>query len=256
MKPETQLLLLAAGAYLLGSVPFGLVVGLARGVDVRAAGSGNIGATNVGRLLGGKFFVLTFILDMLKSLLPMLLATWLLRRQLGSPEAFPASYATRHYLLWLAVGFAAVLGHMFPVFLKFKGGKGVATSAGFMLGLWPYYTVPAIFAIAVFVLALLAWRYMSLASILGAGCFPIVYAAIGVLRRWDILGRQWPLLAFAVVVALLVIYKHRGNLGRLRAGTEPKFMSKSRPDAASTLKPSPQDIEKAAAGAETARQAP
>src|SRR5687767_15492609 len=119
MKPETQLLLLCVGAYLLGSVPFGLLVGLARGVDVRAAGSGNIGATNVGRLLGGKFFVLTFILDLLKSLAPMLLATWLLRRQLGHPD----SYATRHYLLWLTVGFAAVLGHMFPVFLRFKDRK-------------------------------------------------------------------------------------------------------------------------------------
>src|SRR5688572_17508185 len=131
MTLEVQLLLLSVGTYLLGSVPFGLLVGLARGVDVRASGSGNIGATNVGRVLGGKFFVLTFILDLLKSLLPMLLATWLLRRQLGPPD----TYATRHYLLWLTVGFAAVVGHMFPVFLRFKGGKGVATSAGFMLGL-------------------------------------------------------------------------------------------------------------------------
>jgi glycerol-3-phosphate acyltransferase PlsY len=255
MKPEMQLLLLALGAYLLGSVPFGLLVGLARGVDVRVAGSGNIGATNVGRLLGGKFFILTFILDLLKSLLPMLVATWLLRRQLGPPD----SYATRHYVLWLTVGFAAVLGHMFPVFLRFRGGKGVATSAGFMLGLWPYYTIPALFAIGIFALALLAWRYMSLASILGAVAFPIAYALVSLALGWDILGRQWPLLALGVLVAALVTYKHRGNLARLRAGTEPKFMRKpaaAATSAAVSVKPQPQDVEKQEAAAETARRGP
>src|SRR6188768_478174 len=113
-----QVALLVPAAYLLGSVPFGLIVGKTRGVDPRKAGSGNIGATNVGRLLGKKFFALVFTLDLLKGLLPMLAAAYVLRGE--TPDR-------KTYLLWLAVGAVAILGHMFSVFLGFKGGKGVAT---------------------------------------------------------------------------------------------------------------------------------
>src|SRR5688572_25428010 len=112
MSPAAQVALLVPAAYLLGSVPFGLMVALTRGVDPRKTGSGNIGATNVGRLLGLRFFAIVFTLDLLKGLLPMLAAGWVLR---GEPES------PRKYLLWLAVGFAAIAGHMFSVFLKFKG---------------------------------------------------------------------------------------------------------------------------------------
>src|SRR5689334_18385696 len=129
---QKTLLLLIPAAYLLGSVPFGLLVGLARGIDVRSAGSGNIGATNVGRLLGGKFFALVFFLDLLKGLLPMLAAGFVVHFRATDPQISS---------LWLAVGFTAILGHMFSIFLKFKGGKGVATSTGVILGLWPYYTL-------------------------------------------------------------------------------------------------------------------
>src|SRR3712207_4017573 len=135
-----QVGLLVPVAYLLGSVPFGLIVGRAKGVDPRTSGSGNIGATNVGRLLGGKFFALVFVLDLLKGLLPMIAA--------GLVLGFRAEDRTG-YLLWLLVGFAAILGHMFSAFLKFKGGKGVATSAGVMLGLWPYFTLPGLVGAAV-----------------------------------------------------------------------------------------------------------
>src|SRR5262245_34890410 len=119
---RTELLILIPIAYLIGSIPFGLLVGFAKGIDVRTAGSKNIGATNVARLLGKKYFFLVFFLDMGKSLIPMLIASALVHR-----------IAERNWtvhLLWLGVGFAAVLGHMFSLFLRFKGGKGVATSAG------------------------------------------------------------------------------------------------------------------------------
>src|SRR5688572_17372282 len=121
MSAAQQVGLLVPVAYLLGSIPFGLIVGRAKGVDPRKAGSGNIGATNVGRLLGKKFFAIVFVLDLLKGLLPMLAAAYVLR---GMEES------NRKYLLWLAVGFAAIAGHMFSLFLGFKGGKGVATSTG------------------------------------------------------------------------------------------------------------------------------
>jgi len=128
MTPTMYLMLLIPAAYFVGSVPFGLIVGLSRGVDVRTAGSGNIGATNVGRLLGKQFFFLVFFLDMLKSLVPMAIASWIVSR---IPEA---DRDWTLYLLWLLVGFAAVIGHMFSAFLGFKGGKGVATSAGVVAG--------------------------------------------------------------------------------------------------------------------------
>src|SRR3954465_4532774 len=110
MTPTVQnLLILLPIAYLMGSVPFGLIVGLAKGVDPRKAGSGNIGATNVGRLLGGRYFALVFTLDLLKGLIP----------------TAAAVAASNDVFVWLLVGFATIVGHMFSLFLKFKGGKGV-----------------------------------------------------------------------------------------------------------------------------------
>src|ERR1700743_188965 len=129
MNGDSLILLLLHVGYLVGSVPFGLIVGLARGVDPRKAGSGNIGATNVGRLLGGKYFALVFTLDLLKGLLPMVAADAVGDRNFPAPGA-------AEYGLWLSVGIAAIIGHMFSVFLRFKGGKGVATSAGLIVGLF------------------------------------------------------------------------------------------------------------------------
>jgi glycerol-3-phosphate acyltransferase PlsY len=220
MTTTGQLLALIPVAYLLGSVPFGLIVGLSRGVDPRTAGSGNIGATNVGRLLGGKFFALVFTLDLLKGLVPTLAASWIVHRHPQPPD-------WRVCVLWLLVGFAAIAGHMFSAFLKFKGGKGVATSAGVMLGVWPYYTIPATGAIAVWGIVFARWRIISLASMIAAVAFPVVYAIVWGIRG-QLLGDRWPLPAFAVLVAVMVVWKHRSNIARLRAGTEAKFTTKKR----------------------------
>lgn len=216
------LLGLVPAAYVLGSVPFGLLIGLAKGVDVRKGGSGNIGASNVGRLLGGRFFALVLLLDAAKSLVPMLAGAWAVYR-----------YDSQHsgddwvtYLLWLMVGFAAILGHMYSIFLNFRGGKGVATSAGVILGLYPYYTLPAVVAIGVWLLVFEIWRYTSLASMVGAAVFPLCYLGVGLGMGWPVFGRQWPLLVFAVVMGGLVVYRHRSNIARLRAGTESRFERK------------------------------
>jgi glycerol-3-phosphate acyltransferase PlsY len=217
MSSSHALLALIPAAYLAGSIPFGLIVGLSKGVDVRKAGSGNIGATNVGRLLGRPFFFLVFFLDLLKGLVPMLLAAAVLRRS-------PANSSL--YILCLLVGFAAIFGHMFSLFLNFKGGKGVATSTGVVLGLWPFYTLPAIVAVAVFLIVLYLTRYVSVASMIGSISLPIAYLIIGLASGWDPLGRQLPLLVFAVLISALIIYKHRGNLARLRAGTENRLRSR------------------------------
>ena len=217
MTPVQRVALLVPVAYVLGSIPFGLMVGRMKGVDPRKAGSGNIGATNVGRLLGKRFFFLVFALDLLKGLLPMLAAGALLHAGSG------AAHDAKTYVLWLLVGFAAIVGHMFSLFLGFKGGKGVATSSGVILGLFPYFTVPGAVALLAWFAVFKSSRYVSLASIIAAVAFPIAYAGIGVVLGWPLLREQLPLLVFAVLVAAMIVYKHRSNIARLRAGTESRF---------------------------------
>jgi glycerol-3-phosphate acyltransferase PlsY len=213
---ETLLLILIPLAYVLGSVPFGLIVGLAKGIDPRTAGSGNIGATNVGRLLGGKFFGIVFTLDMLKSFVPMMVCSFIVRRAPQEPD-------WHIYFLWLLVGFAAVIGHMFSIFLKFKGGKGVATSAGLILGLYPHYTIPALCSIGTWLLIFKIWQIVSLASIVGTMTFPLFYVLFALWWRQPLFTDHLPLLVFAVVTASLIVFRHRSNIRRLREGTEPRF---------------------------------
>ncbi|HEY1685058.1 MAG TPA: glycerol-3-phosphate 1-O-acyltransferase PlsY [Tepidisphaeraceae bacterium] len=213
-----QMLILILVAYLVGSIPFGLLVGLAKGVDPRKVGSGNIGATNVGRVLGGKFFALVFTLDLLKGAIPVAVGYFCLRGKLVDAQA---------YILWLMVALAAVMGHMFSVFLKFSGGKGVATSAGVTLGLFPYYTLPCLAAAAVWGIVFGWKRYISLASIIGSISFPIIYFLIALGMGWDPLGKQLPLLVFAWLVPAMIVYKHRGNISRLRSGNEHRFAKTS-----------------------------
>ena len=237
MTPAQQVSVLIPAAYLLGSVPFGLIVGKSKGIDPRTAGSGNIGATNVGRLLGKRFFFVVFVLDLLKGMLPMLAAKWVLRDAPQEPRTFG---------LWLVVGFTAILGHMFSVFLGFKGGKGVATSSGVVLGLFPYFTVPGLACLLLWFVTFKLTRYVSLASIVAAIAFPLTYVAIGLWRRWPVFDEQWPLLAFAVLVAVMITWKHRSNVARLRAGTENRFEPSAKPEHAGTsgeavVAPAPSD---------------
>jgi glycerol-3-phosphate acyltransferase PlsY len=216
MSPIVELLLLIPIAYLLGSIPFGLLVGLSKGIDPRKAGSGNIGATNVARLLGGKYFALVFTLDMLKGLLPMLAGAWIVHHSSGSQL---------EHVLWLLIGFGAIAGHMFSIFLRFKGGKGVATAAGVALGVYPYFTLAAVAGILAFVVVFLITRIVSIGSITGAIVLPIAYIVMGIARKWDLLGTQLPLLVFVLLLSGMVVYRHRSNIARLLAGTEHRFES-------------------------------
>ena len=214
-----RFIILIIGSYLLGSIPFGLLIAKAHGKDLRSIGSGNIGATNVSRALGRKWAYICFGLDVLKGLLPMLV-TLSLARPLSTQS--PTERVVLLWL-WLAVGCAAILGHIFPIYLKLKGGKGVATSFGVALGLWPYYTICASFAVAVWVVVVLIWRYVSLASIAASVTFPLVLIlAIILSPGWD-LADLWPLLVAATAIPLMVIVRHRENIKRLIAGTESKI---------------------------------
>jgi glycerol-3-phosphate acyltransferase PlsY len=191
------------GSYLLGSIPFGLIlVRVFRGEDVRASGSGNIGATNVARTSPG-LGVATLLLDAVKGLVAVVLARAL----------FPAPRST---LLMTVAALSAVIGHMFPVWLKFHGGKGVATSLGSFVLLAPK---SILCMIGVFVLVVAALRYVSLGSVLAAALFPLL-----VLVMHDYSD---PLqLPFILAASLLVLIKHRQNIARLFSGAESKLGAK------------------------------
>ncbi len=205
------------GAYLLGSISFGMLIAAAHGIDLRKVGSGNIGATNLSRALGRRWAYVCFILDLAKGLLPTLAAgLWL-----GDNRT------TGGLIAQLAVGCAAILGHVFPIYLGFKGGKGVATSFGVTLGLWPYYTICAAITLAVWVVFVLIWRYVSLASVVAAFAFPVIlFAAIAIIPGWRF-ADLWPLLIVAIVIPVMVFIRHRDNIVRLLAGTESKILQKN-----------------------------
>jgi acyl phosphate:glycerol-3-phosphate acyltransferase len=203
-------------AYLLGAVPFAFLIARAHGKDLRTIGSGNIGATNLARAVGRKWGYVCFALDVLKGFAPMAVVGAIL----GAPER-PALLA-----LWLAVGVAAILGHVFSVFLGFRGGKGVATSFGVALGLWPYFTIPALIALVVWAGTVLVWRYISLASICAAVTFPVaLLLGISLVPTWRVWS-LWPLLVAAIAIPAMVVFRHRENVRRLLAGTESKIRGK------------------------------
>jgi acyl phosphate:glycerol-3-phosphate acyltransferase len=195
-------------AYLTGSLPFGfLIARYAAGIDIRKSGSGNIGATNVARVLGKKLGIAVLILDCLKGVLP----TAVLPLLVSEPAPL------RLHLAVLS-GTAAILGHMFPVWLEFRGGKGVATALGVALTLAPLSTAAAF---AVFVVCAALTRFASLSSILGAWTFCGV--ELWQLRPTPFGEATWSLALFSTLVPLLIVIRHRSNLVRLMRGTEPKF---------------------------------
>jgi glycerol-3-phosphate acyltransferase PlsY len=202
------ILLSIVAGYVLGSVPFGLLAGKLKGVDVREHGSRNIGATNVWRVCGAKFGFPVFLLDAGKGVAAVLLARWLAARFVGDP-----AWAS------IAGAVACILGHSFPVWLKFKGGKGVATSLGALLTMLPY---EGLAAFAVWVLVFLASRYVSLASIVAAAALSVFAVA----AQWMNWGRGWPYAGFAIFAGVLVIVRHKSNIQRLLAGTESRFGKK------------------------------
>ena len=205
-------------AYLLGALPFGFLIGKAHGKDLRQIGSGNIGATNAARVLGKKWGIICFLLDVGKGLVPMLLVPAL--------GLIAQPLTTGQLVLWILVGVAAVLGHVFPVYLGFKGGKGVATSLGIVLGLWPYFTVCGIAVFVIWAATLAIWRYVSLSSIIAAVSFPLILiGCIISIESWSF-NQLWPLVVIAVLMAMLVIVRHRTNIVRLRNGSETKVFQK------------------------------
>lgn len=214
-------------AYLLGSVPFGLIVARSQGIDIRQHGSGNIGATNVWRVVGKRSGLAVFIADMLKGVLAVVAAKWIATHW---PIHVPLPHGHER-IEFFDPGFAGItaalgciLGHNFPIWLRFKGGKGVATSLGVIFGMMP---LAALLAFAVWGLAFKVTRYVSLASIIASIALPVIVIALLFLGGLH----GWAHFYFAVAAGLLVVVRHRSNLRRLVEGTEHRFGSAPAPDA-------------------------
>lgn len=197
-------------SYLLGSIPCGLLISKSRGLDIREHGSRNIGATNVWRVMGKKWGLLAFVGDSAKGWLAVVLGVAL------TAHSLPADYAG------ITAALGCILGHTFPVWLRFKGGKGVATSLGVIFGMMPLASL-TIFAIWGVVLKVT--RYVSLASIIAAASLPAAVLGLmffGPAHGWGAV-HGWGSFHFAVAAAALVIWRHTANIQRLRARTEPRF---------------------------------
>ena len=194
---ETYLLVLIA--YLIGSIPMGYIVGSWAGIDVRKAGSGNVGATNVARVVGRRQGIFTLFADAAKGFIPAISA---LALGLAPPAV-------------AAVGIAAFLGHLYPVFLNFRGGKGVSTALGVFLALAPWASAVLIVG---FIGIFAATRLVSLSSLAAAVCAPIVLWLFSYPSAWVLMS---------LFIALMVTLRHRGNIRRLLSGTEPRFRSTS-----------------------------
>lgn len=194
-------------AYLVGATPFGFLAGKMRGVDIREHGSGNIGATNVLRTLGKPIGITVLILDILKGVTPVLVARLV------------SEGLDHQSLLMILTAVAAIMGHNYTFWLGFKGGKGIATTAGAMI---PVIPIAILVAVVLWVSALLTTRYVSVASIVAAISIPLTLVAKFILSgTWD-----FAILGFALFISLLAIWKHRSNIDRLRRGEENRFGTK------------------------------
>ncbi len=214
--------LLITFAFLAGSIPFSLFIGKMKGIDIRTVGSGNVGATNLGRALGRTYFFLGFFADMLKGVLPVVLAGF----ALGSIAHWEAPF--QRTWIWLACVVACVLGHVFSPWIGFKGGKGIATGFGGLLGVFPMLTFAGGGALLVFLLCFAIWKKISLGSILAAlsvSAWVLLFALrsdgwqVGTLLSGSSAVYFWVTLG----IGLFVTWTHRGNIKRLRAGTEPEY---------------------------------
>ncbi|GAA5117777.1 glycerol-3-phosphate 1-O-acyltransferase PlsY [Luteolibacter yonseiensis] len=232
-----QLWLCPLIAFLLGSIPFGLLIAKAKGINIREHGSGNIGATNVLRVVGKKYGITCLLLDALKGFIPVLIAINVIRISSHSPLMtfdfpegwilhIPAAEALKGQIAHILTALAAVLGHNYSPWVGFRGGKGIATSAGVFLALMP---AGLGVLIIVFLIVFITTRYVSLASIVAAAALPMV-TLWGSWHHGRIQDGTWnkPLFVFTVVIGLLAIWKHRSNIQRLREGTENRFTRKAK----------------------------
>ena len=199
---NTEWFISIVAAYVVGGIPFGVLIAKTKGVNIREHGSKNIGATNVGRLLGKPLGMACFILDVLKGAVPVICAGLIA----GTFGEQLSQTTTIELLLWIAVAFAALLGHMYSPWLKFGGGKGVATTFGGMIAMWPLLTIPILVSFASWILAVKALKLISLASLVAATVLFI--ATVLMVFMESTVSHAWPLMAVTLLIAVMVFWKH------------------------------------------------
>ena len=234
-----QLWLCPLLAFLLGSIPFGLFIAKAKGIDIRQHGSGNIGATNVFRVVGKKYGLSCLFLDLLKGFIPVVIAVNLVQiegRGIPIPLHFldalslklSAGDQLKGQLVHVTTALAAVLGHNYSPWIGFKGGKGIATSAGVLIGLMP---AAVVLLLIVFLVTLVVTRYVAVASMVGAASLPILthlgarfHKNAAGISLWESGEYNKPLFALSLLIGIMAIWKHRANIRRLMDGTESRFV--------------------------------
>lgn len=236
---------LLVAAFLLGSIPFGLFIAKSKGIDIRSVGSGNIGATNVFRGVGKKAGLLCFLLDILKGAIPVILAINILGIEGKSPvmqfdflegfrTIFPEAKRTLIQTFYVLTGLFSVLGHNYSPWVGFKGGKGIATSAGVILALMP---VGFVLLILLWTILTFSTRYVAIGSIGASIAFPLIVLWGAMYHKvdkadpdsptlWEAGLNNKPLLIFSIVSGSLAVWKHRSNIQRLMNGTENRFGKK------------------------------
>ncbi len=211
-------------AYFLGSFPTAHLIARSRGIDLGAVGSKNYGATNLGRTLGRTYGILCFIVDAAKGAVSVLVAGWML----GALGAAAGSISTQTAWCWLATAAACMVGHTLSPWISFKGGKGVATGFGALAAMWPVLTLPAMVALLLWIVMVALLRMISLASMVAAISIPCaVFVAAFTANGAEGVRASVPFLLATIAIALFVVIKHRGNIARIRAGTEAKVGQKS-----------------------------
>ncbi len=222
-------------AFLLGSIPFGLIIAKSRGINIREHGSGNIGATNVLRVVGKKYGITCFILDFLKGLIPALIGYSIYKFNRATPDPLAIDFIRQHAFdfgndqfkaqsMQVFTGLCAILGHNYSPWVNFKGGKGIATSAGVIAAFMP---AGLVILIAVFYLTFKLTRYVSVASMAAAASLPIIMIT-GSWYHGKLQAGTWnkPLFIFTLFISIMAIFKHRGNIKNLLNGTENRFTPK------------------------------
>lgn len=224
-------------AFLLGSIPFGLLIAKSQGINIREHGSGNIGATNVLRVVGKKYGVTCFVLDFLKGLFPALIGVAMIQYEgqdqtmtIGFLKDFgttlSAAEQTKAQTLQLVTGLCAILGHNYSPWVNFKGGKGIATSAGVFAAFAPF-AIPVL--IVIWCLFFFTTRYVSVASIAASAALPLT-VVYGAWKHEKLQDGTWnkPLLFFSIFIGVMAIWKHRSNIVKLMNGTENRFARKNK----------------------------
>jgi len=214
---------LPIGAYLIGSFPTAHLLARTRGVDLGSVGSNNYGATNLGRTLGKPWGIACFLIDSIKGALPVLAAGWML----GAFGVAAGGIEPQTAWCWLATAAAGILGHTLSPWIGFKGGKGVATGFGALAAMWPVLTIPCLLALVLWIALVLVFRMVSLASMVAAVAVPCA-VLVAALSANGLTGVRavMPFFASSLLVAAFVVFKHRSNIARIRAGTEHLVLQK------------------------------